>query len=1407
MICPKCNREIPDDSKFCKECGSTISSVSGESGVEGEVSLGDFQTMATPDDAGRPDGGPDVSIGDLHTLVTPGGGVEGDLVPCGTPLSERYEVLEEIGRGGFATVFMARDKKLERTVAVKRLREQDLHGGEAERTIQRFVRESQAIASLNHLNIVGVIDTDLDEQGHYIVMEHIDGGSLHDYLKAHGKLALEEATMLIRGVCRGLSVAHRKNLVHRDIKPANILLSRDGDNIIPKIVDFGLARVGTDSATSVSGYGMGTPYYMPPEQRRDAKSVNHTADIYAVGKTLYQMVTGEVPDNVDPQSIPPPPRLAEIIFKCIKNSPEERYFSVAELIADLDEIGGGISLGKTQHASAGTANQCPNCGAANPEDVKFCEDCGNGLTRLCAECERENSIHKTFCGGCGTDLGGFLQAQEALQRMQTYAEKKKWSRVVKEHGLLPTDLKLTGDRGAKLFQNLKAVVRESADALRRRDDLSEQINQAVEAQEFDAALNLISKHAELAPRDEEMAALRESIVEAGKLIELREVRDSIRGLAKQKAYDRARTAATVVGDMFAAVRDQEEPNPVLKNAGSTPCLETALSIRVDIESCLKAIRKSEEQADRLLSSARKGMAAGQYEKAIAELQEAEDLYPKRESCADLAQKAQSALAQENDAIEEVSLRVASVAENLDARKLTEARLDLDETLGFVAKWSMAQEESRHGEWQALSGRLSEQAADLAGRDAHVAELLEQGTAAFESMAYETADERLREAVEICPSHQACSALMRRTQSELAAERSAVEALSRHVADAARHLGSHRLSEARRAADRAAELAAECSVSPEESCHGTSEALRAELEGLREDLKNREAQVAALVSSARKSLASGALDEVTETIVELSRVHVGKAEHERLPELLREAHASRFKRRALVAFAALSIAAVASALVVREVRFRWQVRNFTHAVSERQLDEALRLATEIRAHHAPAQELFAGHAAARAARDEMETARVSAQQNGADVEARDRWDAAVSAAQAAETACRGGDYSKAQKLWRDSSNEFSRGLVGARVARLGQALAKAKTARANGDWEGVAAALGNMGPMSPMSAALARRGKALLAEAEQHLEPRFRVTATVAGREVTGGAITVGDEQQEATTPATFKLEKGKSYAFEIALPAKGNTRYKTFREAVTVDWTGTRELRAEIEEQRAPTDGNALDMAFEEVPAGSFRMGSVDGSSDERPVHKVRISQAFWVGRYEVTQSQYEALMGNNPSHLKGVRNPVDTVSWVDAMAFCQKLTDQERHAGRLKDGHEYRLPTEAEWEYAARGGPQSQGFTYSGSNDLDEVGWYGSNSGEKTHPVGEKKGNELGIHDMSGNVWEWCFDWYGDDYYGASPRVDPVNTGKASDCLRRGGSWHGLAEDCRGTYRGRARAGATGSNLGFRVCLARAVR
>jgi sulfatase modifying factor 1 len=219
-------------------------------------------------------------------------------------------------------------------------------------------------------------------------------------------------------------------------------------------------------------------------------------------------------------------------------------------------------------------------------------------------------------------------------------------------------------------------------------------------------------------------------------------------------------------------------------------------------------------------------------------------------------------------------------------------------------------------------------------------------------------------------------------------------------------------------------------------------------------------------------------------------------------------------------------------------------------------------------------------------------------------------------------------------------------------------------------------------------------------------------------------------------------------------------------------------MYAQSEVIKPNTDVKEIEMVY--VEGGTFTMGCTseqsDCMSDESPTHRVTLS-SYHIGKYEVTQAQWRAVMGTNPSYFSGCDNcPVEQVSWDDVQEFIQKLNAQT--------GKQYRLPTEAEWEYAARGGNKSKGYKYSGSNSLSSVGWYYDNSGSKTHRVGKKSPNELGIYDMSGNVWEWCADWYGEDYYSSSSETNPQgpNTGYRR-CLR-GGSWNFLDINCRAADR-----------------------
>ena len=226
---------------------------------------------------------------------------------------------------------------------------------------------------------------------------------------------------------------------------------------------------------------------------------------------------------------------------------------------------------------------------------------------------------------------------------------------------------------------------------------------------------------------------------------------------------------------------------------------------------------------------------------------------------------------------------------------------------------------------------------------------------------------------------------------------------------------------------------------------------------------------------------------------------------------------------------------------------------------------------------------------------------------------------------------------------------------------------------------------------------------------------------------------------------------------------------------------------------------NSIGMEFVLIPSGSFMMGSdpnfEEAHRDESPSHKVIISQPFYLGKYEVTQAQWLAVMGSNPSKFKGRNNPVEMVSWHDTQEFIRRLNAQE--------GHErYRLPTEAEWEYAARAGTSTTYFFGDDKNALSRYAWYHENANEAPRPVGQKPPNAWGLYDVHGNVREWVQDWYGETYYANSPDTDPKGPSSGKKRVDRGGSWGFNAVFCRSAFRGDVLPDARMGYLGFRLAL-----
>jgi len=251
--------------------------------------------------------------------------------------------------------------------------------------------------------------------------------------------------------------------------------------------------------------------------------------------------------------------------------------------------------------------------------------------------------------------------------------------------------------------------------------------------------------------------------------------------------------------------------------------------------------------------------------------------------------------------------------------------------------------------------------------------------------------------------------------------------------------------------------------------------------------------------------------------------------------------------------------------------------------------------------------------------------------------------------------------------------------------------------------------------------------------------------------------------------------------------------------------------KAEPKETRSLEKTNvgkiSKDMVF--VEGGTFQMGSKKGDRDEKPIHSVTLSD-FYIGKYEVTQGEYKAVMDkdSSSSQSSGDKAPVESVSWYDAVEFCNKLSEkkdlQKCYSGTENNiscnfnANGYRLPTEAEWEFAALGGTKSKGSKYSGSNDLEQVAWDSGNSGNNIHRVGGKDANELGIFDLSGNVWEWCWDWK--ENYCSSSQINPEGPDSGSYRVNRGGSLFNNPSYCRVANRDFSSPGLNYGDLGFRL-------
>jgi serine/threonine protein kinase len=405
-----------------------------------------------------------------------------------------YRIVKRIGAGGMGTVYLARDQKLDRYVALKRLKP-EFWSNPVMR--ERFSREARSIAALSHPNIVHVYLTAEDESGPFIAMEYVPGPepsqhkdvpgaplSLEDKVEKEGAMSVPDAVKIVLTLCRALETAHAANIIHRDLKPSNVLISLSSE---PKVVDFGLAMQPTadSQALTAAGTKMISLGYSAPEQESDARSVDQRADIYSLGGILYFCLTGENPRFFREARVPD--YLRPTILKAMDSDRTRRWDSVQEFEEALfqSEV---ISPEPVENVTW----CCKWCHTINPLARRYCSDCGwDGMER-CKECGAESRIGVQYCGSCGTDGRTYEEAVHQLNRLNEYEKNKKFHLIQEEGGGL--SFQPMGDNGRGILDEIGAIRSRADRSLTRRTELEKQIPIEYKRENYDRLEHLLREY-------------------------------------------------------------------------------------------------------------------------------------------------------------------------------------------------------------------------------------------------------------------------------------------------------------------------------------------------------------------------------------------------------------------------------------------------------------------------------------------------------------------------------------------------------------------------------------------------------------------------------------------------------------------------------------------------------------------------------------------------------------------------------------------------------------------------------------------------------------------------------------------------------------------------------------------------
>jgi formylglycine-generating enzyme required for sulfatase activity/serine/threonine protein kinase len=1340
-------------------------------------------------------------------------------------IESRYQVERVLGKGGMGEVLLATDMRLNRKVAIKRIL------GDASRSrsaVNRLLTEAKSIASLNHSNIVQIYDYGCSKDGPFLIMEFVDGNSLLDRCR-EGAIPLEEAIDLACQLCDGLGRAHAAGIIHRDIKPANILLTTDG---VPKLTDFGLAKSqSADADMTMAGAILGTLDFMPPEQRRDAALSDARSDLWSLAATLYQMVTGKSPKIIKFTEVPK--SLQNVLGKALEDEKEDRYQNAKEFRDALLATKQASAIGEVVLEQG----ECPSCGTKNLTNRKFCRQCAASIEVPCLSCSSKIPMWEQVCDSCGAKQDDLLEKRrQKMASDQAEAEDLLESHEFEKALALAIALR---DEPDLRLQHLKRWAENFVSEIQKTrepfflqtETLMSEALQHRSAYDYTSALRTLEQvpnslvDAPLSSHRQTVGQLREELegisAEIKRLDQIVRERVSKRDL--KGVLDDVETLLKLQPDRkeLLGLRSQLIQRETKLRENRDEAL-TAAKLRFqsfDYENCLKEItkideslitseiRSLQEQAtasrDRLRFLRQTIMAHikdKQLDGLLAKVVECLTLQPAAPDLLKLRDQLQEREAKNAATIAEMmqiasSLRdqcqfqeAAAVLERIPAELMTD---DSEYLLAECRRWA----NERQRAMQALQTAMKS--------ESYAHEL-----SSAVNYAQQIGNLGLRDPV-FGQQYNSCrKAIQAKKEAEEAAQRNQQMMSRLFMASTVLFFISLMLGAAlwMRSARRASSIASALAEKRwDDAIVMDPDNVEVFLGRAEQELNRSNWNKEQVTADLNRAIAIAPNNQRLMSLKTLA-AEKAKAEADRIAAEKAKAKAEEDRNAAEKAILAEPPLVNSINLALKKLpagKFQMGEGSRAHEVTLTQpfyigIVEVTQEQYERVMGTNPSNfkdltnpvEQVSWEDAMNFCRklselpEEKNAGRVYRLPTEAE------WEYACRAGTTTkftfgDDESKLGDYawfnmnasSKTHPVGNKKPNAWGLfdmyGNVWEWCSDWYDEYPKGAVSDPNGPQKGELRAL--RGGSWDSRAAIFRSANRSKGVPDDPNGSIFGFRVALSYNEIPQEANWIAAEKAKAEADR-IAAEKAKAEADRIAAEkAKAEADRIATEKAILAE----------------PPLVNSINLILKKLPAGKFQMG--EGSR----AHEVTLTQPFYIGVVEVTQSQYKRVMRTNPSEFNGLTNPVEQVSWEDAMNFCRKLSElpAEKKAGRV-----YRLPTEAEWEYACRAGTTTE-FTF--GDDESKIGdyaWFDLNSSSKTHPVGNKKPNAWGLFDMHGNVWEWCSDWY--DEYPKGFAINPNGRQTGWARVVRGGSYRNVASLCRSAHRINDTPTQRFSYFGFRVAL-----